>query len=419
MRELTRWPQPAFPRYGLKIFLGGLAITFSLEWAFMRVRHLLLGTAPDEWNQRIGFRAWVILVLCGWGVWRAYLINPAYAASYRRWLETTPWTPDKPLPLGEVRLNWLDGLLLFTASLVCWRWPLSWYAPLAFLLPYSLLLTLVNYRAGQDWHALIAVALAALLPLAMMQREAPWTSTLLGFLIAIASTTGWRRSLNSFPWNDSPRWNNFPFSHPDLARERSICRWWPLVHPAADFRFGPEATWRETVMTAGLWGWLAGAAVFTMDHLGLRAIPPSDDVPMTLDVAWLLTLTIGICASALRLMRYMPWCLSPINILGRISTKRWFIPGYDRVFIAPAAAILVAATLPILFHGLGIGPAPTAFLATVATVFTAIGMGPTLANWGLTGEYRMSTRMPVGRSREMRDSRSAETRGRGHGPKDS
>jgi hypothetical protein len=80
-------------------------------------------------------------------------------------------------------------------------------------------------------------------------------------------------------------------------------------------------------------------------------------------------------------------------------TRRWIIPGYDRVFVAPAATMLIAAALPRLLIEVGVAPAATAFLATAAAVITAIGMGPTLANWGLTGEYRLARHTPTFRNR--------------------
>ena len=103
-------------------------------------------------------------------------------------------------------------------------------------------------------------------------------------------------------------------------------------------------------------------------------------------------------------MRYLPWSLPPISLLGRVATRRWIIPGYDRVFVAPAIAMLLAAALPRLLIEVGVSPAAATFLATAAAVFAAIGIGPTLMNWGLTGNYLMAKHLPTTRNRERRTS---------------
>ena len=399
------WLSATLPPYGLAIFFIGLALCWVLEWAFMGTLYLLYGAIPDDWNQLLGFRGWTVVALLGWGAWRASAINPAYAYPYRRWLETTPWSPDRPLPLGPVHLLWRDGLLLAAAALICWHSSLSWYAPLGFLLSYSFFQTQVNFRTGQDWHALAGIALAALLPLAFSYPESPWISLLLATSIAVISSLGWRRSLTSFPWEHLPRWKDFSVIRSAPPIERPTCKWWPLVHPAASFEIGPAVTWREALMTACLWGWLAGVIVFTIEDVGRRTPVPAEGVKLYVqNVAWLVSIAIGASASILRMLRYLSWCLPPISLLGRIATRRWIIPGYDRVFVAPAVAMLLAVALPRLLIAVNVSAAAAAFLATAAAVFAAIGIGPTLINWGLTGNYLMAKHRPTRRNRERRTS---------------
>lgn len=403
IKRIVEWLQVMLPPHGLAIFLVGLALSWVLEWAFMGMLYVRYGAVPDDWNLMLGFRGWTIAALFGWGVWRACLINPAYFPAYRQWLETTPWRAEQPLPLGPVQLMWQDALLLIAASLVCWHQPLGWHAPLAFLLPYSLFVTQVNYRSEQDWHALAAVMLAVLLPLAMSYQELPWLTLLLATSIAVIASIGWRQSLNAFPWDHLSRWKDLSFTRKDIQLERASCKWWPLVHPTADYKFGPAATWKEALMTACLWGWLAGAATFTIEDVGSRTPLAINDVLRTAsNIAWILSVAIGGCASVLRLMRYLAWCFPPITLPGRFAMRRLIIPGYDHVFIAPAATLLIAASLPPLLMKIGLPPAPTAFLATATSVLAAIGMGPTLASWGLTGEYRMALHIPPSRTARER-----------------
>ena len=46
------------------------------------------------------------------GSFRMLVFHPAFRGGYRTWLESTPWTYRKPLPLGPVELVWEDGLFL-------------------------------------------------------------------------------------------------------------------------------------------------------------------------------------------------------------------------------------------------------------------------------------------------------------------
>jgi hypothetical protein len=52
-----------------------------------------------------------------YGMFRALNLNPLilqgrHAIAYRAWLQTTPWRPGKPLPLGPVWLSWQDVVIL-------------------------------------------------------------------------------------------------------------------------------------------------------------------------------------------------------------------------------------------------------------------------------------------------------------------
>ena len=44
-----------------------------------------------------------------YGIHRAVALHPFYREDYRKWLELTPWTVHKPLPLGPIALIWEDG----------------------------------------------------------------------------------------------------------------------------------------------------------------------------------------------------------------------------------------------------------------------------------------------------------------------
>src|SRR5262249_12037823 len=97
-----------------------------------------------------------------------------------------------------------------------------------------------------------------------------------------------------------------------------------------------------------------------------------------------------------RLSLYLSGYLPPISIWGRLTTGRWIIPGYDKVFVAPLLAVGLAAWMSteILNRNLD----PRVYVPMVTFVFLAIflGMGPSLKAWRLTGNHRIVEGKQVG-----------------------
>jgi hypothetical protein len=79
----------------------------------------------------------------------------------------------------------------------------------------------------------------------------------------------------------------------------------------------------------------------------------------------------------------------PISLAGRYATRRWIIPGYDKVLVAPLLTILSALALPSLLTGLGTGPAVAGAVALTCAMLSLLTVGPSLSGWLLTGEHRI------------------------------
>jgi hypothetical protein len=98
----------------------------------------------------------------------------------------------------------------------------------------------------------------------------------------------------------------------------------------------------------------------------------------------------GIIGVVVRLFRYLDGYMPPTSLLGRLGTGRLIIPGYDRVFVAPAVAAIAAFGIPLAFEAAGWNERLGLSVATTATLFANLGMGPTLAEWRLTGRRRLA-----------------------------
>ena len=90
-----------------------------------------------------------------------------------------------------------------------------------------------------------------------------------------------------------------------------------------------------------------------------------------------------------RLATYSAGYASPISLWGRLWTLRWIIPGYDRIFVAPLAVVLIGALLPevLSLHGLDVEVAGP--LSLSLALLAGLSIGPSLLNWRLTGQHRL------------------------------
>lgn len=375
-----------------------LVLCIAGEMAFMGWLYLQYGALPDKWNAFVVYRGALVAGLGGWAWWRAMWINPVCRSDYRRWLLTTPWTPDRPLPLGPVGLVWQDGVVLLAVAALFARWPESLYVPLAFLVPYSAIVTNWNFYAGErDGEAFAAGAIAALLPWSLTSQGSPVLSLTLGIVVAVIASVGWRATLQAFPWDTARRWAGADDRKRRQEQASVVCQWWPLVHPYRGNKLGPVLAWREVVMAATLVAWLAAVAIFTWgvmvddDAIARRKNFPETS---TEDVAWVLTRGVGVVAAGLRLVVYACWCMPPLSFRGRRKRQQWIIPGYDRVLVAPVVTLALAYVLPRALEAAGAPLAVVGFVTVWATTMAALGTGPTLSTWMLTGQYRMASHTP-------------------------
>ncbi|HVT30940.1 MAG TPA: hypothetical protein VHE81_23240 [Lacipirellulaceae bacterium] len=102
---------------------------------------------------------------------------------------------------------------------------------------------------------------------------------------------------------------------------------------------------------------------------------------------------IAFIAIAVRTIAYLAGHLPPISFVGRFATRRWIIPGYDAMFVAPLAALLVALALPQLLLTTGIPAVFAVPFIFAVTIWCCIGLRPTIVEWHYTGHFRI----PMGR----------------------
>lgn len=305
--------------------------------------------------------------------------HPFYIPAYRRWLESTPWTRAKPLPLGPIHFDWVDLLNLIGIGLFVWLDPafnpfqlvslyiLGFLATLAFALLWT----------GAQGHAYAA---AFGMGLAVRLWHTPSQLALTTVLVYLLAAAGLRQSLGKFPWKldrfdawlaQSRRSSSEPSS------TGSIAAGWPFARlsPHASEEWGLPR--HHGVLLSLLAGWWLYA---------ISAVLPEEFRP----AMWLIyTLLLQVVFFA-RIVIYTTGYASPINIWGRLFTGRWIVPGYDKVFIVPLLVILASTFVPYELWTNGL-PAPAVLGISLAlTLLLALNGGPSLRRWRLTGHHRIA-----------------------------
>ena len=321
----------------------------------------------------------MVYLVAAYGAMREGLYHPLSRPKYRQWLQTTPWSSRQALPLGPIHLVWQDGLVLGAFSLIAYyEFAVN---PLLYLdlfgVVYLTGLGFSLFFGGQPyfgWGVCAGIVGAlGLFPQARLMTAVLAATYLLGYI-------GLRRSLAAFPWEDKL-----------------------LVRPRYDVWFpSPEITKIGVSMfNALLASILLGALCYvllkdfvTLMELQLGKQAPAEAVfTQAIDEQIiLLEKQLAVWTALLSAARVAVYCLvywPPMNPLGRLATGRLILPKYDKVFVAPALAVIVAIFLPEQLLALGLASIETTALTAACVVFINLGLGPTLREWQLTGAHRM------------------------------
>jgi hypothetical protein len=340
-----------------------------------------------EWRagQRAGLRVrpgtvLLIVAAINHGVFRVLAFHPAFRKGYRTWLESTPWTYRKPLPLGPVELAWEDGLFLGPLILLSATLPEPHAVQLLciFLLTNLLALTL-SFWLTRSWAFGYSTALA--LGLAVWLWRQPIACLAILTAVYLIAYEGLRRALAGFPWDI----RTLPNLNEDLAKagwRKEPCGW------PHDRMMGDIVQWRgisriDALLICMLSGWWFYVLVSLIEEpparIGLSA------------AAFSLAM---VAAPLARIGIYTTGYASPIGFWGRIWTARWIIPDYDRVFVAPLCALIAGPATAVFLRACS-APEPIRYtIAAAMVILVATLTPPRLGSWRLTGRHRIVNTIP-------------------------
>jgi hypothetical protein len=339
--------------------------------------HYWIG-ATDAARELLRFRDGVAAaIMAAYGIFRAAAFHPLYRPKYREWLAISPWTAGRPLPLGPIHLVWQDVVLVGLALTCLHGTPLGRvWALAAFLIAYLVVLGHSFWFTGPWWMGYV---IAAGLGLAVRLTNWPLVYLIVLAVAYAVSVAGRGMALRRFPWPESELFESISrqFNTSSPAR-RKVLLGWPYR------QFAPLPPERRVRRRDGILGPLLGAWwVYALSSL---CTDPKDQVaiPSALFFGTTLAALVG------RAVIYTMQCWSPINLWGRIATRRWIIPGYDYVFVAPLCVLPVAAVGLAMAAFCGPRWAPITYpLASAAVLIVALNMGPSLGEWSLVGHHRI------------------------------
>jgi hypothetical protein len=135
----------------------------------------------------------------GYGAYRVLAFHPAFRPAYREWLERSPWTSRKPLPLGPVALLFEDTLMLGLLTGLAITQPGLHPARVVTLALIGYLVWLLRsfWTTGVASFGYVG---AFGLGLVVRLWPEPWLSLAAASVVAVFSQVGLRRSLARFPW---------------------------------------------------------------------------------------------------------------------------------------------------------------------------------------------------------------------------
>ena len=244
--------------------------------------------------------------------------------------------------------------------------------PTLFLFAYLVPLACVLHRETQAWPFGFAVAFG------------------LGLVIRAMAWTWWR------PW---PPWPRHGSSARSACGDRSRGSHTGIT-PSSMRR--AQQAWSRNASEAAI-NSAKGPLGWPFDYLGPKAttwepsIHMSDGLLISLLIGWWLyvlgstipganglqlfiaqMVVLGVVS--FRLLFYLLGHAPPINLVGRIATMCWIIPGYDKVFIAPFAVLAAFFLIPRELVPAGVPGLIALPIGTTVSVFLALITRPSLAN---------------------------------------
>ncbi len=358
---------------------------FLLPWLPVLASFLLI-EGPIlyfEWRagRRATFRtrpgtAFLFMICVSYATFRVSAFHPIFRKGYRTWLESTPWTYRKPLPLGPVEFAWKDGLFLGLLMLLSATQPEpdALHLLCTYLLVNLLALT-CSFWLTRSWEFGYATAFA--LGLAVLYWRQPLVCVTILAGVYMIAYEGIRQAMASFPWKvrDLP---NLSGDISQMSGGRESCGW-PHDRMMREIVDDHGIARIDVVLGCMLASWWSFVLISLLRD------------PRERTICSILALIVAmVIAPIFRIAIYADGYSAPIGFWGRIWKYHGIIPGYDRIFVAPLFALIAGPATVVLLRTCGL-PAFVSYVSAAGmVVMVAILTPPRLRRWRLTGQHRIA-----------------------------
>lgn len=383
--------------------VGLFAIAYGvLEAGLWIIEHAAAGlkgqitTMPEIANIRAGILGTAAGVFA---LYRLGRFHPFCNLGYAAWLKSSPWTPDKPLPLGPVHPVWQDAAVVgVLAGLAQWHAHVNPALPaIVFGVAYLAAMTLL-LAFTRTWVP--CLCLGFLWPaLSLPDMKGLPTFGIFAAMILVL-WYGHRKSLRAFPWQrggsgsaDSLRpdraksWLEVQISIQIASPTRSAQTpelGWPFQWLSPKLGNAPIAVSTSLALST-LFGWWTYCAIMSLK------MPPSAAA----------LLFFAVMAALMRLGIYCSGLVPSFNLWGRLVSGRIIVPGFDRVFVTPLTVIALATAGGVVVRHAGEWyPVVTACIVALLW-FALLSGGPTMRAWVLTGQHRYRSPARLATSKQL------------------
>jgi hypothetical protein len=386
-----------------------LVIVFAVAYCLVEAGMWLItivspGTRPiaDDMPELAGLRIVILasaaVVYAAFRLWR---FHPACKPAYSAWLEMSPWTASKPLPLGPIHVVWQDALVVgVLAAVAYWHAQANPAIPfIAFGMTY---LCGLNLLLAVTARWLSCLVLGFLWPVLLLPVAKGWPTVAVIAAIIVVLWHGLRASLRAFPQGFLRASTNPMGQRPTSLLQMQFDVRIPVLSSSSFDTSSKAVGWPYLVLspkgevpaistrTSFFLGLLIGWWTYCVSVLAEEPVPPG------------VILFVGMVLAGIRLLAYCKNVTTPFNIWGRFATGRLLVPGFDRVFLTPAGVILLAAFGAALMRRMGDASQTIMGAGMVGLLWFLLLAGrPTLRNWLLTGQHRysvprlLSTKQPL------------------------
>jgi hypothetical protein len=315
-------------------------------------------------------------VCVGYAVFRIMAFHPLFRSEYRKWLESTPWSSPKPLPVGPVHLVVQDLVVLGILFALLHTWHMDVLDVLVvFAGAYQLAVAASLWPTGLRWRC---YTILFVLGLVVRFNQNPLVALVVLVALYPFTRLAVRRCLERFPWQLPHWWPRFDLKPNGTQEQRKFGQsnlGWPydLLRP---IKPRLEITLADGTALSVLLGWWAYAIAANISNDGQQG---------TAVVAHAIVLG----AALTRLMIYCQNYWWPISLWGRLWTGRWIIPRYDRVLVAPLLAVALHFVGMFALLTLRLEFSVWIAITLAVPIWILLNGRPKLFDWQLTGGHHI------------------------------